>query len=115
MLTLSPTGSIILIPQLYLDYKFKSIQFNSHHEIFSVSVAMKFFYLVLQILCIPYFLRTGLFWILAKHYPFAILGHLINAIVSIAMIYQHVHPEFYILARSVLLVFSENSKSQSSF
>ena len=83
MPTLSTTGSIIWIPQLYLNYKFKS-----HHAIFFVSVFFKFFYLVLQISSLPYFLRTGLFWLVLKYYSAAILGQLINALICIAMIYQ---------------------------
>ena len=83
MAILSPTGSIIWIPQLFINYQLKS-----YHQIFFAGVSSKVVYFIAQILSLPYFFDAGLFWLLIKNYPAAILGQLINSLLCFVMIYQ---------------------------
>ena len=52
-------------------------------------------FLIGQILCIAYFLYTGLSWLVARYHPLAIVGHLIYDLVHLALIYQFIkYPTF---------------------
>lgn len=84
MLPILPrTGSIIWIPQLYLNYKLKS-----YHQIFFQLIICKIPYFIVQIFSIPLFINTGLFSLVLKNYPAAVLGQLIHTFLFFAVFYQ---------------------------
>ena len=83
---LSPTGSIFWIPQLYINYKLRSL----HMSVRTLSISETFFFIA-QIICILFFLNIGMFWLIAANHPVAIVGHLIFDLVHLPLIYQSIN------------------------
>ena len=84
MHTLSSTGNIIWIPQIYLHYILRTKHLNiEKYEL------CKTFSLLGQVACIAYCLYSGLLWLVVKHQPAAIAGQLIDTLVCLALYYQN--------------------------
>ena len=99
-----PTGIIIWIPQLYINYKLRLWQ-----RIVWLSVLNKFWFFIGQILCFAYFLQTGLFWLVIRHHPFAIVGQSIYGLIYLTLIYQ-----FQYYARNFDLGGQQNQQSDET-
>lgn len=58
-----------------------------HHKVENY-IVYKHLRLIEQIVCILYCLYTGLFWLVARYHPAAIVGWLVDGLVCLALWYQ---------------------------